>query len=292
MSYCVQCGVKLSDYHEKCPLCGTEVANPNNPAVRANSDYPDYHVINEDEKRPIRHYVTGIILTIQAFVYSVVVFIVDALTGGGITWSVIPILSLVLLWVTVAYPFFRKKNTFFRLFTYDSIATIIYILLLNLIISGNFLWARYVVVGIVFVWIIIAGIFLTEKIRKVFPITIYYILSAVLLSFLALAFVEQKIMILRLGLPIMISFFVISLISYFIIKSTADSILSIFTVLLVAVTLQCVIVDLSMQYNINNVFELTWSLIVIVVTIPSAATLLGIKKSNELYAAISRKLHR
>ena len=292
MSYCVQCGVKLSDYHEKCPLCGTEVINPNNPVARANSDYPDYHVINESEKKPIKHYVTGMILSIQAFVYSVVVFIVDWLTGDGISWSVIPILSLALIWWSVAYPFFRRKNTFFRLFTYDSAAVIVYTIILNLFLSHNFIWSRYVAVGVLFVWIIIAGIFLTDKIRKVFPITIYYILSAVLLSFAALAFVEQKMMILRMGLPIIISFFVISLISYFLIKSTAESILSIFTVLLVAVTLLCVITDLSLQYNINNIFKLTWSLIVIVVTIPSAATLLGIKKSKELYAMISRKLHR
>lgn len=292
MSYCVQCGVKLSDYHEKCPLCDTEVINPNRPVLRANTDYPDYHVVNEKESKRVKQYVTGIILSLQAFVYSVVVFLVDWLTGDGITWSLIPIMSLTLLWITVAYPFFRKKNTFFRLFTYDSIAVIVYIMLLNFTISGNLLWARYVAVSILLVWIIIAGIFLTDKIRKVLPITIYYIISTVIIIFISLSFIEQTAVILQLGLPIVISFFILSLISYFIIKSSSGGILTFFTLLLISCTIQCMIIDVTFYYNANASFGLTWSLIVAVVALPLAATMFGIKKSNELYALLSRKLHR
>lgn len=292
MSYCVQCGVKLSDYHEKCPLCSTEVINPNKPPLRANTDYPDYHVVNEKENKRVKHYVTGIILSLQAVVYSLLVFLLDWLTGDGITWSLIPIISLALIWITVAYPFFRKKNTFFRLFTYDSIALAVYIMLLNLIISGNFQWARYVAVCILLVWVIIAGIFLTDKIRKVVPITIYYIIATVIITFISLSFIEQKTVILQLGLPIMISFFVLSLISYFIIKGSSGGILTFFTLLLVSSTIQCAIIDLTIYYNANASFGLTWSLIVAVVALPLAATLFGIKRSNELYALLSRKLHR
>ncbi len=292
MSYCVNCGVELSDYQEKCPLCGTKVMNPNNTVLRANSDYPDYHVINEGEKKTVKHYVTGIILSIQAIVYSLVVLLIDWLTGGGITWSLITVVSLLLLWITVAYPFFRKKNTFFRLFTYDSIAAAAYILLLNYLISQNLVWAKYVAVSILFIWIIIAGIFLTDKIRKVFPITIYYILSAVIMTFISLSFVGQKVIILQIGLPIMISFFIISLLSYFIIKSSLGGVLSMITVLLVSITIQCVIVDFVLHYNANGAIGVSWSMIVAVVLIPAAATLFGIKKSNELYSIISKKLHR
>ena len=292
MSYCVQCGVKLSDYHEKCPICATEVVNPNNPVVRANTDYPDYHVTNEGERKTVKHFVTGMILSIQAFVYSLVVFLVDALTGDGITWSLIPIISLALIWVTVAYPFFRKKNSFFRLFTYDSIAVIAYVLLLNYIISQNLEWAKYAAVSILFVWIIIAGIFLTDKIKKVFPITIYYIISTVIMTFISLSFVEHRISIFQIGLPIMISFFVISLVAYFIIKSSSGGILTVGTVLLIGITLLCMIIDITVHYNATTEIRLSWSLIVAVVMLPSAATLFGIKKSNELYAVISRKLHR
>lgn len=292
MSYCVQCGVKLSDYHEKCPLCNTEVINPNKPVLRANTDYPDYQVVNEKESKTVKHYVTGIILSLQVFVYSFVVFLIDWLTGDGITWSLIPILSLALVWITVAYPFFRRKNTFFKLFTYDSIAVTIYIMLLNFIISGNFMWARYVAVCVLLAWVIIAGIFLTDKIRKAVPITIYYIIATVIITFISLSFVEQKAVILQLGLPIMISFFILSLISYFIIKASSGGILTFFTLLLVSSTIQCAIIDLTFYYNAHSEFGLTWSLIVAVVALPLAATMFGVKRSNELYALLSRKLHR
>ncbi|MEX1377129.1 MAG: hypothetical protein AB1Z23_06565 [Eubacteriales bacterium] len=292
MSYCVQCGVKLSDYHKKCPLCDTEVINPNKPLVRANTDYPDYHVEDAKEKKTIKHYVTGIILSLQAFVYSAVIVLIDWLTGDGITWSLIPTISLALAWFCVALPFFKKKNTFFKLFTYDSIAVIIYILLLNLIISKNVMWARYVAVSVVFLWVIIAGIFLTDRIRKVFPITIYYIISTVIMTFISLSFVEQKIVLLQIGLPIMISFFIISLLSYFIIKSSSDSALSLIAILLIAVTIQCLIVDATLHYSGSGNIGFSWSMIVSVATIPFAATLFAIKKSNELYALISKKLHR
>ncbi|MBN2878648.1 MAG: hypothetical protein JXN65_03365 [Clostridia bacterium] len=292
MSYCVQCGVKLSDYHKKCPLCGTEVINPNTYEFAANTDYPDYPVVNEGEASPVRRYMTGIILSIQAFVYSFVVLFIDWITGKGINWSLIPTLSLALLWFSVAYPFFRKKNSFFRLFTYDCIALIVYIMLLNYIISGNFIWARYVAVSVLFLWIIIAGIFLTDKIRKVFPITIYYILSTVIIVFISLSFAEQKIAILKLGLPVIISFVVISLISYFIIKSSSKGAWTMVSVLLVSSTLMCLIIDATLHYSVHSSIGFTWSLIVAVVTIPLTATITAISKSNELYAAISKKLHR
>jgi len=292
MSYCVQCGVKLSDYHGNCPLCNTEVVNPNTSLVRANTDYPDYHVVDKKEKKKVRHFVTGFILSLQAFVYAIIVVLIDWLTGEGINWSMIPVISLVLLWVTVAYPFFRKKNTFFRLFTYDSISVIIYILLLNYIISRNFIWSRYVAVSVLFLWIIIAGIFITDRIRKVLPITLYYIISSVIITFISLSFVEQKILLLQLGLPIMISFFVISLISYFIIKSSAGGALNLLIVLLLGTTLMCIIIDAIFIYNKTSSIGVSWSIIVAVVEIPLAATLFTIKKSNELYSLLSRKLHR
>ena len=292
MSYCVQCGVKLSDYHGNCPLCNTEVVNPNTTLVRTNTDYPDYRVEDKKEKKRIRNFATGFILSLQAFVYSLIVVLLDWLTGDGINWSLIPVISLALLWVTVAYPFFRKKNTFFRLFTYDCISVIIYILLLNFLISGNFIWSRYVAVSVLFLWVIIAGIFITDRIRKVLPITIYYIISSVIITFISLSFVEQKILLLQLGLPIMISFFVISLISYFIIKSSSGGVLNLLIVLLIGTTLMCMITDVILNYYNNSSFGFSFSIIVAVVEVPLAATLFTIKKSNELYSLLSRKLHR
>lgn len=292
MSYCVQCGVKLSDYHKKCPLCETLVINPNNSEIKPNTDYPDYHVVNPKEEKEVKHYVTGIILSLQVFVYSLIVFVLDWLMGKGITWSLIPIASLLLVWVGVAIPFLRKKNKFFTLFTYDSIAVMIYLLTINYIISQSFIWSRYAVVGIALLWIVIAGIFISDKIRKVFPITIFYIVCSVIISFIVLLFMEQKATIFQIGIPIMVTSLVLALISYFIIMSSPGGKLSLLIVLLVDISLLCFIIDLTLYYRLHEHFGLTWSIIVNIGTIPSIATMIAVKKSGELYAVISRRLHK
>jgi len=63
-------------------------------------------------------------------------------------------------------------------------------------------------------------------------------------------------------------------------------------VLLVSSTLMCLIIDATLHYSAHSSIGFTWSLIVAVVTIPLTATITAISKSNELYAVISKKLHR
>ena len=42
MSYCVNCGVELEKGAKKCPLCGTEVINPNEINEERIHSYPVY----------------------------------------------------------------------------------------------------------------------------------------------------------------------------------------------------------------------------------------------------------
>lgn len=292
MSYCVQCGVELSKYQSKCPLCETDVVNPNIKVIEANSDYPDYKVVAEEEKKKVKRYVTGIILSIQVFVYSVIVLIIDLLVDGTISWSIIPILSLTLLWFGVAYPFFRAKNTFFRLFTYDCIAVMIFLVALNYAISSNFIWSRFTTVSIMILWVIIAGIFITDRIRKVLPVTIFYIVCSVILSIAMVLFINTTMSFLFAALPIIGTVFILSLISYFIYKSSSSGVLGLIMMVLVDASLLCVIIDLSLHYYLVASLGVSWSILVIGVLIPAASTLFAIKKSSELNTIISKKLHR
>ncbi|MCJ7736895.1 MAG: hypothetical protein MUQ10_06210, partial [Anaerolineae bacterium] len=185
MSYCVNCGVKLSDYHEKCPLCNTKVLNPEARIEPEMRDYPTYR------QQPltahgngIGHLMTGIILSALFCMYGVSMLLVGLAVRKEIHWFLIPIESLALLWFTVAYPFYRKRNTFFGLFTYDSIAVALYLLSLDFVISGGFHWAKYASVSILFVWMILSGIFLSEKIKRRLPLPVYYVLASVLFGVL------------------------------------------------------------------------------------------------------------
>ena len=46
MSYCVNCGVELSQNEKKCPLCGTEVYHPNQKVIKADTEEPPIHNIS------------------------------------------------------------------------------------------------------------------------------------------------------------------------------------------------------------------------------------------------------
>lgn len=292
MSYCVQCGVELSDYHKECPLCNTLVVNPTGVTYTFNTDYPDYRVISTSDVRRVKRYVTGTILSVLFFVYSVITLIIDVLVSKSVTWSLIPITSLALLWITVAYPFFRRRNSFFRLFTYSSIAVILYLLSLNYILSQDFIWSRYTTVSIMIVWVVIAGIFITDRIRKFLPVTIFYSICTVILSIAMFLFIDNRFPILNIALPIGIAFFILSFISYFVVKAASGGTLVLLIVLLVSVSILCIVIDATVYNHILGKLGLTWSIIVNAVTIPIISVLFSIKKGKELRLMISKKLHR
>ena len=292
MPYCVECGVELSEYHKKCPLCQTEVMHPNIKSFSDNTDYPDYRAsVNGQDKRA-RRIMTGIILSIQLFVYSVVLVFINLIISGRITWSLIPVLSMALVWFGVAWPFFKKRNTFFRLFTYDALATSLYLILLNLVISGNISWASIAVLAIVWMWMIIAGIFLTDRIRRFVPVTLYYLFSVFVLSMLTVFIIGVEPLTLYIISAIGVPALVISLVSYFIIKASKNGVIGLLQVLLAAVTVMCLLIDLILHYYLLSEIKVSWSLIVSAVTVPCLTTLYAVHKSRELKSVIARKLHR
>ena len=292
MPYCVECGVELSEYHKKCPLCQTEVMHPKITSFSDNTDYPDYRASGNGQDKRARRIMTGIILSIQVFVYSVVLVFINLIISGRITWSVIPVLSMALVWFGVALPFFKKRNTFFRLFTYDSLVTALYLFLLNLFISGNIYWAKFAGLGILWMWMIIAGIFLTDRIRRFVPVTLYYLFSIFVLSMLTVFIIGGQPLALYITSAIGVPALVISLISYFIIKASKTGVIGLIQVLLAAVTVMCLLTDLILHYYLFTEIKVSWSLIVSAVTIPCLTTLYAIHKGRELKAVIARKLHR
>ena len=67
MSYCVNCGVELEKGAKKCPLCGTEVINPNEINEERIHSYPVYSPM---PKAKIKKMMVGRIATV-IFVVSV-----------------------------------------------------------------------------------------------------------------------------------------------------------------------------------------------------------------------------
>ncbi len=292
MPYCVNCGVELSSYHKKCPLCKTEVMQTNMPENAENTDYPNYRINTVDEKKRIRRIIAGSILSIQCVVYGLIALFIDLLTPVGFGWSLIVMASLMLVWFGVAYPFFRKHNTFFRLFSYDCLAVLVYLILLNIIINHRISWSQYTSFSLLVLWIIISGIFLTDRIRRFLPITIYYIFAALIIAVGVVVLIGTQPLTIRIASWIGLPLLSLSLISYFAIRSSKNGVWGLISVLLSDVAILSVVTDMVTRYFLLGELKISWSLIVCAVIIPSVLMLSAIKRSTDLKSLVAKKLHR
>lgn len=85
MSYCVNCGVELAEYIKKCPLCHTEVINPNQPYDFASEPpYPEYQPAQRQPVSP------KTVLTILGLIFMLpiaICVIADIMISSTVTWS-------------------------------------------------------------------------------------------------------------------------------------------------------------------------------------------------------------
>ena len=292
MSYCVKCGVELSEYHKECPICNTAVLDGIDRKSIPNTDYPDYRINPGREIKRVNRLFVGKLLTMLLFNYAAITLVINILINKTVSWSMIPVASIILVWFGVAYPFLRKRNSFFKLYTFDSIAVMIYLLSLNYIISQNFSWSRYACIGVALLWIILAGFFITEKIKKIIPVAVYYILSAVIFFVITTMLIDNRPLEIQIVFPITVLLLVISLVSYFIIVARASDALGMISVILIDISIFCLALDMILSHFLKGTIMPSWSIFVNAVTIPAFATIHTIKKGRELKAIISRKLHR
>lgn len=107
MSYCVNCGVKLSNNEKKCPLCGTEVYHPDQiSSGTAEPPYPPYRPLT------IQSVSKSSIVTLLALIFLLPVLltiICDLSINAGITWSSYVIASVAFVAVCVILPIISKK---------------------------------------------------------------------------------------------------------------------------------------------------------------------------------------
>ena len=85
MSYCVNCGVELQKSEPRCPLCGTEVLNPNDvPEEKPLRPYPSHveHLDKSVDRRYIASFIS-LLMLIPLFA----TMLANILVSGGLTWS-------------------------------------------------------------------------------------------------------------------------------------------------------------------------------------------------------------
>ncbi|MCK4813767.1 MAG: hypothetical protein KAT14_07510 [Candidatus Marinimicrobia bacterium] len=293
MSYCVHCGVKLADYHETCPLCHTKVLNPNAKIDPQTRDYPKYREhLSRKNTHHMKRLLAGTILTLVFSMNIVLLLLINLILNRQLSWSLIPVVSLIYVWVTVAYPFFRINNSFFRLYTYDSLATAVFLPGLNFIISGDVSWAKFASAGVIFAWIIMNGIFISERVKKWIPMIVYYILVSLLFTALFAIILTNNVIIISLVLPIYLAVLFFTLLSFFMIKAAVFDIYNFFTILFINASLLFVVIDLILSHYFTQSYSLTWSLIVISTLIPLSLTALILRNIKKLRSFIAKKFHR
>lgn len=291
MSYCVKCGVKLSAYHKECPLCNTEVIDPNRADISVNTDYPDYSANPTKVSKRANRMLTGFILSALLILSSVITLLVDIIVQHGITWSSIVCASIAFVWISAVYPLFRKRNTFFRLFTLECLYVIIYLLILNLLIIHYINWAWYPTVSVVITWIIVTGFYRPKKIKRYMPIVVYYLISFVVVFVGIAVMVGSQQIATGLILPIFLVLLILSLLLYFIIKTMVSDPIGVVMTILLYIALLCLWIDVVTNRYMMDVVNPTWSLIVFASIVPLLAVGFIIKKSRELRAYIVRKMH-
>ena len=217
--------------------------------------------------------------------------IVDFKVNSTITWSVYPILSSTLLWVSIAIPFFKKRNTFFRDFTLAWTSTAIFIVLINLASSGNLVWSKYVFSSMTLVWILMAGIFAPHRVQRFVPVLLVYIVTSAGYLMLIASWIADTSIILSLVLPLQGALLITFLVTLFIIRSKLNGVINYIILFLTDALILAICFDLIITRFIRGNYAFTWSFIVVLTIVPMIIVVIIIHKRLKLHGVLSKKLH-
>ena len=98
--YCIECGVKLGDAEKKCPLCNTEVCNPNYVHRHGKALYPSKKLPEKTARSKALNGAVIILFLIPLFVC----FAADLQLDGRLEWSGFVAGALLLSYTVFALP--------------------------------------------------------------------------------------------------------------------------------------------------------------------------------------------
>lgn len=142
--YCVNCGVKLADTENKCPLCNTEVYHPTVNQIKERPLYPSDKM---PKKGSGSKSLSGAVLILFLMPLIICLFS-DIQRDGNLDWFGFVAGALIVAYVIFALPmWFRKPNPIVFV-PCGFVAIILYLLYINLAVGGKwFLSCAFPVVG-------------------------------------------------------------------------------------------------------------------------------------------------
>ena len=137
MSYCVNCGVELQKSEPRCPLCGTEVYNPNEmQEEKPIRPYPS-HVEHLDKKVDQRYIASFISLLLLIPLFTVM--LANILVSKQLTWSYYVLGGELVLFAVFLLPMIaRMPKVLYALI--DAVAVGVLLLLIQVIAGGDWSW--------------------------------------------------------------------------------------------------------------------------------------------------------
>lgn len=131
--YCVNCGVKLADTEDKCPLCGTVVFHPEMIREVKKSVYPkNTYPIDESSTLGL-----AILATVMFAIPFAMVLISDLCLHHGITWSGYVMGGLVLGYLAFVLPLWFRRNYPAIFVPCWFVAAGLYLLYVNFVTRGS-----------------------------------------------------------------------------------------------------------------------------------------------------------
>lgn len=135
--YCVNCGVKLAESEQKCPLCGVKAYHPELPKQQGRPLYPR----NVQPATAVRKYV-GQVATLLLFLLPfLLTMIIDLRFHSRITWSGFVMSGLVLCYVVLALPGWFQKPNWTIFVPCDFAAVALYLWYIEFSTGGHWFWS-------------------------------------------------------------------------------------------------------------------------------------------------------
>ena len=138
MSYCVNCGVELGDSAKSCPLCSTEVINPNKKSDTVTEPSPFSEEVHIPEGVKARF--TALIISVVMLIPNIVCGLTNALFFKDSLWSLYVVSTSALLWIVFVLPFFKKRRKTYLMWAADTIGAILYAYFLYVVSDSSIDW--------------------------------------------------------------------------------------------------------------------------------------------------------
>jgi hypothetical protein len=252
MPYCYNCGVKLDESVDICPLCGAKIPIKKDFIdKREKESLKEDNLSNESDLSKENEKYTK--KEINKYNKDKADFLYPAYESSSEKQRITSILEI----ISVSF-----------------VISIISIVLINFILEGKITWAKVPAFTIFFAWLVIASILVFNK--KLFY-SLLFIFISIFGYLISLDSLDKKLdWSFNYALPILISCIVVFVILFFISKNTKLKGLNLFAYYLLGGCLICLAIDIIINMNILGYVYISWSKYVSFAVIPISLFLLYI----------------